>query len=134
MGNLDQDRVVVKARGHVFIKIQNAEDARAGQTVYADGPDGPFSLLPGKHSYSIGVVRFKETTSGTFIGPLDLTTVGLGVIQPNGKSFTLPGVTIKITVVNGLITRQQDLPPPPGQTGYQLLLDKLGIEIPESNQ
>jgi len=76
------------------------------------------------------VVTFKETTSGTFVGPLDLTPVGLGVIQPNGKSFTLPDITIKMTVVEGRITRQQDPPPPPGKKGYELLLELLEVELP----
>jgi hypothetical protein len=77
------------------------------------------------------VVRFKETTSGAFVGPMDMTPIGLGVIQPNGKSFTLPDIIIELTVVEGKITRQQDPPPPPGKAGYELLLDALGIKLPE---
>jgi hypothetical protein len=57
--------------------------------------------------------------------------VGLVGIEPNGKSFTLPDVTIKITVAGGQITRQQDPPPPLGKLGYWLLLDRLEVEIPE---
>ena len=60
-----------------------------------------------------------------------MTPIGLGVIQPNGKSFTLPDITIEFTVVDGKITCQQDPPPPPGKAGYELWLDALGIELPK---
>jgi hypothetical protein len=54
-----------------------------------------------------------------------------GVIQPYGKSFTLPDITIEFTVVDGKITRQQDPPPPPGKAGYEILPDLLGVKLPK---
>jgi hypothetical protein len=78
------------------------------------------------------VVTCNETVRGVITAPLDLSPFGLGVIDPNGRSFVLPDNIIKLTVVDGKISRQQDPPPPPGKKGYELLLDALGLELPNA--
>lgn len=62
IANEQEDRVSVKDKIRVFIRIPESTDADRGKEVFAFGPAGPFSLNP-SGGYRIGFLRFKESGS-----------------------------------------------------------------------
>ncbi len=58
-GNLDGDKVLVRIRGAVFIKVAGVSDQHHGHRVYALGPN-EFALDEGQGGYLMGVVRFAQ--------------------------------------------------------------------------
>lgn len=75
------------------------------------------------------VVMFSADMSGTHKGALDLSMMGLGVIQPTGKSFHTPRQNGRATLRGDKVSGF-DLEPQAG-AGWADILQALGVEMPK---
>jgi hypothetical protein len=70
-------------------------------------------------------VRVSTQLSGTHSAPLDLTKMGMGVIEATGKAFSLPQEFSSATVTEGKLSQLQMEPSENG--GLKGILGQLGV-------
>jgi hypothetical protein len=73
--------------------------------------------------------RVGSRLTGTHTGDLDLTSMGMGVIPPTGKSFSTNEEFSMGTVEGGRVTRIELEQRP--DSGLAHMLQQIGVELPE---
>ena len=73
-------------------------------------------------------VRVSSQLSGTHSGALDLTPLGMGVIEATGKSFSLPEETSTASLEGGQLRELKATPTEGG--GLMGILAQLGVAPP----
>jgi predicted ester cyclase len=74
------------------------------------------------------VVHFTNQLTGTHTGDLDLSFVGMGVIPPTGRSFSMAREDGESVIEDGYIV-STNIPPTNG-AGLIAILQQLGIRVP----
>jgi ketosteroid isomerase-like protein len=75
------------------------------------------------------VVYLTEHLTGTHTGTFDLAFFGLPPVPASGKVFVFPIVLWEVTVVDGKITRLNDVTPHSPDSGIPGLLKALGVTL-----
>jgi len=94
----------VDAEGNVLMNKESY--IGMGHMIEASLPDFKFArtALREEGDFVIMTGRFQGTFTGT---DLDLTAMGAGVIQASGKAIDWPEVSVKVTVEDGKIVREE---------------------------
>jgi predicted ester cyclase len=74
------------------------------------------------------VVRFTNQLAGTHTGNLDLSFMGLGVIPPTGRPFSMAREDGETVIENGYVVSTHIYPTE--GAGLMAILDQLGIKVP----
>jgi len=75
------------------------------------------------------VVGITHQLSGTHLGNLDLTMMGLGIIPPSGKSFSIPQQKAEGIVRNGKVVKYTVQSS--NDSGMMAILSAIGVAVPQ---
>jgi predicted ester cyclase len=74
------------------------------------------------------VVRFTNQLAGTHTGDLDLSSMGLGVIPPTGRSFSMAREDGETVIQDGYVVSTHVYPTE--GAGMMAILGQLGVKVP----